>query len=153
MRIFDIIQHKKEGRELSEEEIRFFIEGYTCGDVPDYQASALCMAICLRGMTEKETAILTDAMTKSGDCVDLSEFGDLSLDKHSTGGVGDKTSLIVAPTVASLGGVVAKMSGRGLGHTGIHTGIPHGNLSRRISRDIKAGWCLRRRSDGQSCTG
>ncbi|MBQ4327756.1 MAG: thymidine phosphorylase [Clostridia bacterium] len=118
MRIFDIIQHKKEGRELSEEEIRFFIEGYTCGDVPDYQASALCMAICLRGMTEKETAILTDAMTKSGDSVDLSEFGDLSLDKHSTGGVGDKTSLIVAPTVASLGGVVAKMSGRGLGHTG-----------------------------------
>lgn len=118
MRIFDIIQHKKEGRELSEEEIRFFIDGYTCGDVPDYQASALCMAICLRGMTEKETAILTDAMTKSGDCVDLSEFGDLSLDKHSTGGVGDKTSLIVAPTVASLGGVVAKMSGRGLGHTG-----------------------------------
>ena len=118
MRIFDIIQHKKEGLELTEEEIRFFIDGYTRGDVPDYQASALCMAICLRGMTEKETAILTDAMTKSGDCVDLSEFGDRSLDKHSTGGVGDKTSLIVAPTVASLGGVVAKMSGRGLGHTG-----------------------------------
>lgn len=118
MRIFDIIQRKKEGFELTDAEIRFFIDGYTRGDVPDYQASALCMAICLRGMTEKETAILTDAMTRSGDCVDLSEFGDLSLDKHSTGGVGDKTSLIVAPTVASLGGIVAKMSGRGLGHTG-----------------------------------
>ncbi len=118
MRMFDIIQRKKEGFELTDAEIRFFIDGYTKGDIPDYQASALCMAVCLRSMTEKETAILTDAMTNSGDCVDLSEFGTLSLDKHSTGGVGDKTSLIVAPTVASLGGIVAKMSGRGLGHTG-----------------------------------
>ncbi len=118
MRMFDIIQRKKEGHELNEAEIRFFIEGYTSEQIPDYQASALCMAICLRGMTDKETAILTDAMTRSGDSVDLSEFGELSLDKHSTGGVGDKTSLIVAPTVAALGGIVAKMSGRGLGHTG-----------------------------------
>ncbi len=118
MRMFDIIQRKKEGLELSEAQIRFFIEGYTRGAIPDYQASALCMAICLQGMTPAETAVLTDAMTASGDCVDLSEFGRLSLDKHSTGGVGDKTSLIVAPTVAALGGVVAKMSGRGLGHTG-----------------------------------
>ena len=117
-RMYDIITKKKQGDPLTEGEIRFFIEGYTEGSIPHEQASALCMAICLRGMTMEETAILTDAMANSGDTVDLSAFGDLSVDKHSTGGVGDKTTLIVAPLVASLGGKVAKMSGRGLGHTG-----------------------------------
>lgn len=117
-RMYDIITKKKQGDPLSEGEIRFFIEGYTEGSIPHEQASALCMAICLRGMTMEETAILTDAMANSGDTVDLSAFGDLSVDKHSTGGVGDKTTLIVAPLVACLGGKVAKMSGRGLGHTG-----------------------------------
>ena len=117
-RMYDIITKKKQGLPLTEGEIRFFIEGYTAGSIPHEQASALCMAICLRGMTMEETAVLTDAMANSGDTVDLSAFGDLSVDKHSTGGVGDKTTLIVAPLVASLGGKVAKMSGRGLGHTG-----------------------------------
>ena len=118
MRMYDIIRHKRMGQTLTEEEIRFMIAGYTAGDVPDYQMSALAMAVCLNGMNPQETAILTDAMMHSGDTVDLSLFGTLSVDKHSTGGVGDKTSLIVGPIVASLGGKVAKMSGRGLGHTG-----------------------------------
>ena len=118
MRAKDIILKKRQGQELSDKEIKFFIEGYTNGDIPDYQASALAMAICFCGMNEREVSALTDAMAHSGDTVDLSMFGGRSADKHSTGGVGDKTSLIVAPIVASLGGVVAKMSGRGLGHTG-----------------------------------
>ena len=110
MNMYDIITKKKHGEELSDEEIRFFIDGYTNGDIPDYQASALTMAICLQGMNERETTTLTCAMAESGDTVDLSEFGDLSVDKHSTGGVGDKTTLIVAPIVASLGAKVAKMN-------------------------------------------
>ena len=118
MRMYDIIEKKRNGHELNENEIRFFIKGFTEGTIPDYQASALMMAIYFQGMTEKETVCLTDAMAKSGDTVDLSRFGTLSVDKHSTGGVGDKTSLIVGPIVASLGGKVSKMSGRGLGHTG-----------------------------------
>lgn len=118
MTMYDIIQRKRRGQALSEEEIRFFIRGYTAGEIPDYQAAALAMAICLQGMTPEETAILTDAMMRSGDTIDLSCFGGLAADKHSTGGVGDKTTLIVAPLVACLGGKVAKMSGRGLGHTG-----------------------------------
>ena len=118
MRMYDIITKKKHGEELTDAEINFFIDGYTKGEIPDYQASSLTMAICLKGMTERETAALTIAMAHSGDTVDLSEFGELSVDKHSTGGVGDKTTLIVAPIVASLGAKVAKMSGRGLGHTG-----------------------------------
>lgn len=118
MRMYDIIEKKRNGHELNENEIRFFVKGFTDGTIPDYQASALMMAIYFQGMTEKETVCLTDAMAKSGDTVDLSRFGDLSVDKHSTGGVGDKTSLIVGPIVASLGGKVSKMSGRGLGHTG-----------------------------------
>ena len=118
MRMYDVILKKREGGELSDEEIRGFIEGYTNGTIPDYQASALCMAIFYRGMSNREIATLTEAIAKSGDTVDLSRFGDASCDKHSTGGVGDKTSLIVVPTVASLGGKLAKMSGRGLGHTG-----------------------------------
>lgn len=118
MRMYDIIDKKKKGGELTEQEIRFFVEGYTKGEIPDYQASALMMAIYFVGMSDAEIAILTDAMAHSGDTVDLSRFGTLSADKHSTGGVGDKTSLIVAPIVAACGGKVTKMSGRGLGHTG-----------------------------------
>ena len=118
MRMVDIIAKKRDGGVLSEQEIRFLIEGYTNGEIPDYQMSAWAMAVLFRGMTAEETAILTDAMMRSGDTVDLSCFGGLSVDKHSTGGVGDKTTLIVAPIVAALGGKVAKMSGRGLGHTG-----------------------------------
>lgn len=118
MRMYDIIYKKRNAEELTDEEIRFFIEGYTNETIPDYQASALMMAIYFNGMTDRETVTLTEKMAKSGDTVDLSRFGDLSVDKHSTGGVGDKTSLIVAPIVASLGGKVTKMSGRGLGHTG-----------------------------------
>ena len=118
LRMYDIIAKKRDGRELSKEEISFFVEGYTAGDIPDYQAAALMMAIYFRGMTSAETAVLTDRMAASGDVLDLSRFKNMSVDKHSTGGVGDKTSLIVGPTVAYLGGKVTKMSGRGLGHTG-----------------------------------
>ncbi|MBR7078393.1 MAG: pyrimidine-nucleoside phosphorylase [Clostridia bacterium] len=118
MRMYDILQKKRYGEELTREEIEFFIKGYTEGSVPDYQAAAFCMAVCFAGMTDRETAALTDAMARSGDTVDLSRFGNLSVDKHSTGGVGDKTSLILCPIVSSLGCKVAKMSGRGLGHTG-----------------------------------
>ena len=118
MRMYDIIEKKRDGKALTDDEIKFFIDGYTKGEIPDYQASALCMAIFFRGMTEKETVTLTECMAESGDMLDLSRFGDLTADKHSTGGVGDKTTLIVAPIVACLGGIVTKMSGRGLGHTG-----------------------------------
>ena len=118
MRMYDIIKKKRDGGALSKEEIDFFIKGYVDGTIPDYQASAFCMAVFYSGMTEEETASLTLSMAHSGDTVDLSRFGTLSADKHSTGGVGDKTTLIVAPICASLGCVMAKMSGRGLGHTG-----------------------------------
>ena len=118
MRMYDIIAKKRDGKALSKEEIEFFIKGYTEGEIHDYQASALCMAIFLNSMTDEETVCLTNAMALSGDCLDLSRFASLSVDKHSTGGVGDKTTLIVAPIVASLGFKTAKMSGRGLGHTG-----------------------------------
>ena len=103
---------------LSPEEISYFVEGYTRGDIPDYQASALLMAICLRGMSDGEAAALTGAMMRSGDVLDLSELGPYTADKHSTGGIGDKTTLITAPIAAAAGCTVAKMSGRGLGHTG-----------------------------------
>ena len=118
MRMYDIIKKKRDGGELSKAEIDFFIKGYVDGSIPDYQASALCMAIFYSGMTEEETAALTLAMANSGDTVDLSRFGNNTADKHSTGGVGDKTTLIVAPIAASLGCIMAKLSGRGLGHTG-----------------------------------
>ena len=118
MTMYEIITKKKQGLELSAQEIKYLADGFTKGDIPDYQMSAFLMAVCFRGMTDRETSELTLAMAKSGDTVDLSCFGDKSCDKHSSGGVGDKTTLIVAPIVASLGGVVAKMSGRGLGHTG-----------------------------------
>lgn len=118
MRVYDLIQKKKNGEELSPAELDFLVRGYTDGTIPDYQMSAFAMAVYFQSMTPAETAALTDAMARSGDMVDLSCFGDLSVDKHSTGGVGDKTTLILAPIVASLGCKVAKMSGRGLGHTG-----------------------------------
>lgn len=118
MRMYDIIAKKRDGGELSDAEIRFFVNGYTAGEIPEYQVSALLMAIYLRGMSENETTSLTQYMAMSGDMVDLSYFGSLSVDKHSTGGVGDKTTLIVAPIAAACGCKVAKMSGRGLGFTG-----------------------------------
>ena len=118
MRIYDIIKKKRDGERLTDKEIHFFVEGYVAGDIPDYQASALCMAIYFRGMDLGETTALTLAMRDSGDTLHMNGIDGLRVDKHSTGGVGDKTSLIVAPIVATLGVKVAKMSGRGLGHTG-----------------------------------
>lgn len=118
MRMYDLIEKKKHGGALTSDEIREMIARYTQGTIPDYQMSALMMAIYFNGMTDEETFTLTEAMAKSGDTVCLDRFGDRSVDKHSTGGVGDKTTLIVAPIVAAAGGIVAKMSGRGLGHTG-----------------------------------
>lgn len=118
MRMYDLIKKKREGLALSEEEIKFFIEGYVKGDIPDYQASAFLMAVYFKGMNMEETRALTFAVRDSGATLDLKAVDGLRVDKHSTGGVGDKTSLVVAPIVASLGVKVAKMSGRGLGHTG-----------------------------------
>ncbi len=118
MRMYDIIQKKRDGEPLSEEEIRWVITQYVAGELPDYQMAALCMAIYFRGMNLEETSALTFAIRDSGARLDFSEIHGIRVDKHSTGGVGDKTSLVVAPIVASLGVKVAKMSGRGLGHTG-----------------------------------
>ncbi len=118
MRMYDLIEKKKQGEALTKEEISFMIGGYVNGEIPDYQMSAMLMAICFKGMETQELTNLTLTMAHSGDMVDLSPIHGIKVDKHSTGGVGDKTTLVVAPTVAACGVKVAKMSGRGLGHTG-----------------------------------
>lgn len=118
MRIYDVIKDKRDGKALTKEQIDFWIKGVVDKSVEDYQSAALLMAIVLNSMTDEETFYLTDAMAKSGETLDLSQFGDASVDKHSSGGVGDSTSFVVIPVMAALGRICAKMSGRGLGHTG-----------------------------------
>lgn len=118
MHMYDLITKKKHGKALTDEELAFLIDGYVRGDIPDYQMAAMLMAIWFSGMSDHETAVLTQVMARSGDMIDLSEISGKTVDKHSTGGVGDKTTLIACPIVAACGGKIAKMSGRGLGHTG-----------------------------------
>ena len=136
--MYDIIAKKKRGEELLAEEIEFFVNGYTSSEIPDYQASSLLMAICLKGMNDTEASVMTMAIASSGDTVELGELYPLSADKHSTGGVGDKTTLIVAPIAAALGCKIAKMSGRGLGHTGGNRPLYQQFL--RVSPHLRSVW-------------
>src|SRR5579864_4669927 len=118
MRTVDLIQRKRDGEELAPEEIDFLVQGYNSGEIPDYQMSSFLMAVFFSGMSDREVSRLTECMLRSGDTVDLSDIPGVKVDKHSTGGVGDKTSFIVAPIAAAAGLVVPMISGRGLGHTG-----------------------------------
>src|SRR5271156_913597 len=118
MRTVDLIHRKRDGEELSAEEIQYVVDGYTRNEIPDYQISAFLMAVFYSGMSDREVSALTEAIIRSGETVDLSSIPGLKVDKHSTGGVGDKTSLISAPLAAAAGVVVPMISGRGLGHTG-----------------------------------
>ncbi len=118
MRAVDVVKRKRDGRELSREEIAFLVDGFTAGEIPDYQVSAFLMAVCLRGMSAEETVALTETMLRSGAILDFSDVPGPKIDKHSTGGVGDKTSLIIAPLAAAAGAIVPMISGRGLGHSG-----------------------------------
>ena len=127
MNILDIIAKKRDKKILSKEEIDFFVQGYTKGEITDYQASSLIMAIYINGMTDEELCDFTFSMANSGEVLNLSEFGDQIVDKHSTGGVGDKVSIVLLPIIASLGIPIAKMSGRGLGFTGRNSRQIRGN--------------------------
>ena len=149
MRMVDLIELKKNNHELTKEQIHFIIKGYNDGNIPDYQMSAFLMAICFNGLSKHETAILTDEMLHSGEIIDLSEIAGVKVDKHSTGGVGDKTSLVLGPMVAACGVKVAKMSGRGLGHT--LTPSFRGILMRRCRTHGNRAILSRWRRHGRSC--
>ncbi len=158
MRMYDLIEKKKQNKALTKEEIQWFIQEYSKDAIPDYQVSAFMMAIFFNGMNDEETSWLTLSMAESGEMLSLSAIDGIIVDKHSTGGVGDKTTLVVAPMVASLGVPVAKMSGRGLGHTGgtidklesipgFKTSIPIEQFINNVN-SIKNCHC---RTNGKSC--
>ena len=138
MRIYDVIANKRDKKELSKEEIEFFVNGFTNGEIADYQASALLMAICFNGMNEDETFVLTEEMMNSGEIMDLSIFGDTTVDKHSTGGVGDKTTLVVAPIVAACGCMVPRAVVAGSKTSGTSSLMIESRY--RVCSSVPAGW-------------